>query len=135
MSWCRTKPSHRFTDVVAELLEADDLLLRLHFSRQFRHTYSVDGYGVLVIERERWGIKIGLDAEEGDALISAEFCYPSWLCMSIARDGKERRRYSDDRGRLVIDRKFDQYADPILEQWAQETELLRLDEASDVRGD
>ena len=113
-----------FESVITNLLEQNDLLLNFCLSRNFRAVQSVEGYGSLVVERKGMKILVRLEQVEGSTTISAQLSYPSWMPMIITVDGNERKRYSDNHGKLVIDKQFDRYANPLLEKWAQAIEML-----------
>ena len=117
-----------FETTIADLLEREGLLLEFCQSRNFRHAYPVEGYGSLIIERQRWKILVHVEQEDGCSFPCAQFFYPGWIPMSVTSDSGTRQRYSNRDGKLVIDKRFDDDVKPFLEQWAQEIEMLRLNE-------
>jgi len=117
-----------FGTTIADLLERDGLLLEFCQSRNFRHAYPVEGYGSLIIERQRWKILVHVEQEDGCSFPCAQFFYPGWIPMSVTSDSGTRQRYSNRDGKLVIDKRFDDDVKPFLEQWAQEIEMLHLNE-------
>ena len=117
-----------FGTTIADLLERDGLLLEFCQTRNFRHAYPVEGYGSLIIERQRWKILVHVEQEDGCSFPCAQFFYPGWIPMSVTSDSGTRQRYSNRDGKLVIDKRFDDDVKPFLEQWAQEIEMLRLNE-------
>ena len=128
MRYRATSKASPFERVITNLLERKGLLLKFCLTHSFRALYSVEGYGSLVIERQGWNILVRLEQEDGGSSVGVGFCYPSWMSMSITLDSSTRQRYSDHNGKLVIDKHFDKYADPFLEKWAQEIEVLGLNE-------
>ena len=120
-----------FETTIANLLEREGVLLEFCQSRNFHHAYPVDGYGSLIIERQRWKILVHVEQDDGYSFPCAQFFYPGWIPMSVTSDSGAHARYSNSTkdGKLVIDKRFDDRVKSFLERWAQEIEMLRLNES------